>query len=268
MQGEVNLIDEATLQAYVDDRLDAAARARVEAALARRPEDAARVAHYRAQNAAMHALYDPVMDEAHALRVPAVAPGWRALLRGRLPAPFDPRWALAATLVLGIGLGTALGYGLHAVSDQAAPRGTPLARAAALAHVAYMPEVRHPVEVTAQEEQHLLAWLSKRLAAPLKAPALGAAGYRLLGGRLLPASGELGDAPVALLIYENATGKRLSLMVRRAANSRETAFQFSRQGKTGVFYWIDGPFGYALAGDVERDELSQVAQLVYRQLNP
>ncbi len=255
MQDEVNPIDEATLQAYVDDRLDAAARARVEQALLRQPEEAARLAHFRAQNEALHRLYDPVLDEPHGLRVPAAAP-WHAAT--------GVRWALAATLALGV----ALGYGLNALTAPGAPVRVPLARAAALAHVAYVPEVRHPVEVTAAEEQHLVAWLSKRLDAPLKAPSLGAAGYRLLGGRLLPASGELGDAPVALLLYENAQGKRLSLMVRRAADSRATAFQFSRQDKTGVFYWIDGPFGYALAGNVERDELGQVAQLVYRQLNP
>ena len=47
-----------------------------------------------------------------------------------------------------------------------------IAREAALAHVAYVPEVRHPVEVTAAEEKHLVAWLSKRLDAPLRAPSL------------------------------------------------------------------------------------------------
>ena len=36
----------------------------------------------------------------------------------------------------------------------------------------------------------------------------------------------------------------------------------------GVFYWIDGPFGYALSGDLEKPELLRVAQLVYQQLNP
>jgi anti-sigma factor RsiW len=255
MDDELNPIDDVSLQAYVDDRLDAAARARIEQALQRQPAVAARAAHYRAQNEALHRLYDHVLDEPHTLQVPA-ARLWHAAA--------GARWALAATLALGI----AVGYGVSAFTTPGTAGRVPLARAAALAHVAYVPEVRHPVEVTANEEQHLVAWLSKRLDAPVRAPALGAAGYRLLGGRLLPASGELGDAPVALLLYENAQGKRLSLMVRRAADSRETAFQFSRQGRTGVFYWIDGPFGYALAGDVERDELGQVAQLVYRQLNP
>jgi anti-sigma factor RsiW len=97
---------------------------------------------------------------------------------------------------------------------------------------------------------------------------LVAAGYRLLGGRLLPPAGEVGAAPVALFMYENAQGKRLSLLVRREATATDTAFRFAQQGATNVFYWVDGPLGYALAGDVGRDELSAVAQGVYRQLNP
>jgi len=31
---------------------------------------------------------------------------------------------------------------------------------------------------------------------------------------------------------------------------------------------IDGPFGYALAGGIERDERQKIARGVYRQLNP
>lgn len=245
--------DETMLQAYVDDRLGAEARARVEQYLADHPEAAQRLAHYRAQNEALHRLYDAVLDQPHALVVPPPRARW------------DSPWAIAATLALGVALGYVAHGALMVAPDRSAPS---IARQAALAYAAYVPEVRHPVEVAGSEEAHLVAWLSKRLDAPLKAPALGAAGYRLLGGRLLPATTELGDAPVALLIYENGAGARLSLMIRRAQDSRETAFQFAREGATGVFYWIDGPFGYALAGDVDREALGHIAQLVYRQLNP
>ena len=36
----------------------------------------------------------------------------------------------------------------------------------------------------------------------------------------------------------------------------------------GVFYWVDGPFGYALSGELERPQLLRVAESVYRALNP
>lgn len=246
-------MNEEKLQGYVDGALGNAERAEVERHLQAHPQDAARVAAYRAQNEALHRAFDDVLQEPHRL---ALGP------------PPRQRWRWAAALAATFVGGAVLGAILHAVLGP--PRGpagtTTIARQAALAHLAYLPEVRHPVEVVAAEEQHLVAWLSKRLNVPIKAPSLAAAGYRLLGGRLLPPAGELGDAPVALFMYENAQGKRLSLLVRREPTAKETAFLFSQNGATNVFYWIDGPLGYALAGEVPRDELQSLASVVYQQL--
>ena len=251
-------VTEAQLHAYVDGVLAAAERAAVEAHLASHPDDAARVSAYRAQNAALHRAFDEVLDEPHSLRA------------GAARTPPRARWRWGAALAAAFAGGAVLGALLHAgfAGERAGGGAAPIARQAALAHAAYVPEVRHPVEVAASDEQHLVAWLSKRLGTPLRAPSLAAAGYQLLGGRLLPPAGEEGSAPVALFMYENGQGKRLSLLVRREASGRATAFRFARQGSTNVFYWIDGPLGYALAGEIGRDELSAVAQGVYRQLNP
>lgn len=247
-------IREDDIHAYVDNAMPAAERERFENHLRDDAAAAERVQAYLAQNAALHAAFDGVLAEPNTLRAPAAGKStWR---RGALP--------LAAALVLGVGIGF-IARGV--VTAYRAPL-TTLAHQAVLAHVAYVPEVRHPVEVAAQEEQHLIAWLSKRLAIPLRAPSLEAAGYRLLGGRLLPAAGRTGDAPVAWLMYENAKGKRLSLLVRREAKSGDTAFRFAQDGETRVFYWIDGPCGYALAGDIDRDELLRLSRLVYQHLNP
>jgi anti-sigma factor RsiW len=71
-------------------------------------------------------------------------------------------------------------------------------------------------------------------------------GGEVLG--MLPPAGEVGDAPVALFMYENAHGKRLSLLVRREASAKETAFRFSQRRATSVFYWIGGPLGMRWRG--------------------
>ncbi len=252
-------VSEDKLHAYVDGALDANERRAVEAYLAMHPDEAARVRAYIAQNQALHRLFDPVLDEPHALRVGARSPAANA-------ARF---WRSLGGFAAALALGVAIGYVARGQFGRGAVPAAPgIAQQAVLAHAAYLPEVRHPVEVAAAEEQHLVAWLSKRLGTPLRAPSLAAAGYQLLGGRLLPAAGEVGQAPVALLIYENAQGKRLSLLVRRESSNRDTAFRFSQSGDTGVFYWIDGPFGYALAGNLDKDSLAAVARLVYQQFNP
>src|SRR4030095_2666588 len=92
-------------------------------------------------------------------------------------------------MLVGLLIGTLAGWELHESRPTAAPAadmGVAMARRAAIAHATYSPAVRHPVEVGADQEAHLIAWLSKRLGAPLRAPQLDEVGYSLVGGRLLP----------------------------------------------------------------------------------
>ncbi len=243
-------VNEAELHSYVDGGLSETARAEIEAWLRAHPEDADRVRAYAEQNAMLRSLYDPVLHEP----VPAV------LLAVRVRA-----WRLYAAAAAIFALGIGLGWFVRGefIIPQVVP--TSLARQAATAHVVYSPEVRHPVEVTAKEEDHLVGWLSKRLGTTLKAPKLGPLGYDLVGGRLL--SGPQG--PVAHFMYQDGRGQRLTLYVsRQRGEPRDTAFRFSQEDRVSVFYWVDGNFGYALSGEIKREQLLQVAEVVYKQLNP
>jgi anti-sigma factor RsiW len=144
--------------------------------------------------------------------------------------------------------------------DQLEPN---LVKPAALAHAVYTPEVRHPVEVSAENEQHLVAWLSKRLHTDILAPNLTPQGYRLVGGRLLPSTNRM----AAQFMYEREDGQRATLYVRHGAWENEaTAFHFDQEDSLGIFYWIDGPLGYALIGDLDRSELQRLSEAIYEQL--
>lgn len=259
-------MNEDQLHRWVDGALDPADRRDVEEALARSSEDGERGRRYREMNDRLHHAFDPVLAESIPPALIAAAQTGTADARRELSfawlAGFGV-WRIAAALLVGV----ALGYIARGALGPTPSSSTSLAQQATLAYATYQPEVRHPVEVVAAEEKHLVAWLSKRLDAPLRAPSLTKAGFSLLGGRLLPGPATHDPAPVALLMYENAQGKRLSLLVRREARNADTAFRFVEEKGARVFYWIDGPFGYALAGDLPRDELQQIAELVYRQLN-
>jgi len=247
-------VTEAELHAFVDGLLPEARRAEIEAYLATHPEDALRVRSWRAQNQALHDLFDPVLGEALPARVRGVA-----LLRRARPA------LRFAAVVAWIALGGVAGWYLRAYN--AAPADVvAFAHQAAIAHIVYSPEVRHPVEVGADQEAHLVAWLSKRLGANLKVPQLNALGYRLVGGRLLPGN----RGPVAQFMFQDGNGQRLTLYVRNGSgdSSKESAFRYAQERGVSVFYWIDGKFGYALSGEVDKAELLRVAQAVYQQLNP
>ena len=247
-------VTEADLHAYVDGALAAARVAEVEAYLAAHAEDGARAAAYRQQNQALRQHFDAVLAEPvpQRLREPAAR-------RNRSPAL---RFAVVAGWVA---LGGISGWYLHALHADRRTETTTWARRAAVAHVVYSPEVRHPVEVGADQEAHLVNWLSKRLGTDLKVPHLGGIGYTLVGGRLLP--GE--RAPVAQFMYQDAKGQRLTLYVRTNPDeTSETAFRFAQENNVGVFYWLDRKLGYALSGEIGKAELLRVATAVYRQLNP
>lgn len=292
---------EAELQAWVDGCLPATRRTAVDAYLALHPNEAARLRAYRQQNAALRARYNPVLDEAVPATL-AVRPRGKLWQAARAALAANGPWRHVATLALTLA-GGAAGWWLHDVrpGDAAAPsalasaarplpspvrpsgarggqaaqlaaadvpptaEGQALARSAAVAHAVYSPEQRHPVEVGADQQQHLVTWLSKRLGAPLHPPQLGALGYELIGGRLLPGQ----SGPVAQFMYDNAGGKRLTLYVStEQRHNHSTAFRFAQEGQVGVFYWIDGRYGYALSGALDRAALAKLADAVYAQLEP
>ena len=243
-------VAETELHAYVDGGLSEGARAEIEAWLRAHPEDAEKMRAYAEQNALLRSLYDRVLDEPVPAALLAVHPlGWR-------------RYSAAAVIfALGIGVGWLVRG--EFITPQVVS--VSFARQAATAHVVYAPEVRHPVEVTANDEGHLVGWLSKRLGTTLKAPKLAPLGYELVGGRLL--SGPQG--PVAQFMYQDGRGQRLTLYIsRQRGELRDTAFRFSQEDRVSVFYWVEGNYGYALSGEVKRDQLLQVAEVVYKQFNP
>lgn len=250
-------ITESELQAYADGRLEPKRRMAVEAWLATRPEEAERIADYRKLAKELRSIYDPVTTETLPPRFLHKRVQWK-------------RYALVAGwTMIGVLIGALAGWELHESRSNSAANsdmGAAMARRAAIAHATYSPEVRHPVEVTADQEAHLIAWLSKRLGASLRAPQLEDAGYSLVGGRLLP--GDTG--PVAHFMYQTQKGARITLYVRTdVVGNRETAFRYAEEGRVRVFYWVDRKMGYALSsGDIGKDELFKLANIVYQQLNP
>ena len=246
-------VSEDELHAFLDDRIDVARRPAVEAYLAANPEEAARIAAYAAHKEALHGLYDPVLDE-------PLPEAMVAVRRRRTPAVAVLRAAAALALLV---VGGVAGWWLHDALPQDAAATAGFVRQATIAHAVYTPEVRHPVEVTADEEAHLVKWLSKRLGAPLEAPSLREIGYSLVGGRLLPAS----EGPAALFMYESERGERMTLYVQSPGKDvPETAFRYEHEGGIGVFYWIDRPLSYAISGEMDRPSLLRLAEAVYDRL--
>lgn len=245
-------LSEQDLHAYVDGHLDSSRNAFVEAQIAVDAAVAERVRAYRAQNAELHALFDPVLEEPVPHRLS------QTLIRKPRRWPLN---AAAAALLLAVGgIG---GYTFRGEPKPSAVALTLLAERAAIAHTVYTAEVMHPVEVTAEHKDHLVAWLSKRLGNALRTPDLSRYDYQLIGGRLLP--GENG--PAAQFMYQDTGGARLTLYVSTQDGSRQiTAFRHQQEAGVQVLYWMDRDLGFALVADTTPQQLTEMAHGIYRAL--
>ena len=268
-------VSEAELQAYVDRQLTPERQREIEAYLSKRPEETLRVDAYLAHKRELRTLFTPVLDE----------PVPQRLKRAATPRTPWYLQRLAAGIAIAVVSGAA-GWGLRSIGAEPGAEtlvrrtlsavtlasAAGFAQRAAVAHAVYSPDARRSVEVGADQEDQLVAWLSKRMGAPMKPPHLQALGYAFDGGRLLPG----GEGPVAQFMYHDSAGAKLTLYVSRevafpdasvpSGTHQETAFRFAREGSVNVFYWVNGPFGYAISADAGKTELARVSSEVYRQL--
>lgn len=254
-------LDLRALSAFVDGELPPAEHAAIETQLEQQPQAGARVAAWRAQKAALRALCGAPQreDGGHSGRSGRSAADEPAFIVVRRPTPWWQRVGIAACwLTAGAGLALALGPLAPRLTGGAwnGLGGQPpsFAERADIAYAVYTPERRHPVEVAASEEEHLINWLSKRLNRPLSVPSLQEYGYSLVGGRLLP--GEAG--PAAQFMYENRSGARLTLYITGISRD-ETAFRLFRDGNRRTFYWVSDRMGYALSGPIAEGKLRSIA---------
>lgn len=244
-------IGEDELHAWVDGQLPPERAAAVEGWLEEHPDEAERVGRWRVLNGRIRDAYGRDASVPGTLRPRAILARKRRRF-GRL---------LAASLAMFL-LGGVAGWIVGEVELSEPQPSVRLADEGIGAHKVYAVEVRHPVEVAAGERQHLQAWLSKRLDHSLTIPDLTAAGFQLVGGRLLANF----DEPRAMFLYEAADGKRLTVYAGRNPLSREVAFRFHRSGEVGAICWLDPEMGYAVVAQADEPALLRLAHLVHQQM--
>ena len=286
--------DDLRLSAWLDGELPEAEARAIQQWLAAHPEDAARARLWAADREALRAradalLADPVPDHLCQLVLRGgPRPGVATLpARARWQQPWAQGALAAGLLAAGVLLGQAwqrLAPGPAPVDPQAAQRAAAAAARlasegplpdwvgrAAAAHAVYVPERRHPVEVSVQEgdaaqrraqEEHLVKWLTKRIALPVKLFDLSSQGFALVGGRLLPDGARQSSAQ---LMYEDSTGTRITIYMRKPDDAQAVSFRFQSQGDIGSWYWVEDGYGCALVGRLPRERLLALAELMYKQ---
>ncbi len=244
------------LHAYVDGELTQEMMAKVERHLAVDPDDAALVVAFRRDREALHALYGHVEAEP----VPAALSAHR-IARSR--RHILPEWGYLAAACLAVAVvASAGGWYARGVLSPAASMRQALVDNAVAAHNLYVGEIVHPVEVAASQEEHLAAWLSKRLDRAIVIPDLRDKGFDLVGGRLLPD----GSGPAAQFMYEDDSGRRVTLYVKPTPQTGQSAFRFVEEGRTVAVFWRDETISCSLVGELARSELEGLAKRAYEQL--
>ncbi len=295
--------DDTVLNAWLDGELTPERRAEVEAWLQGHPLDAARVRLWAADREALRSQLDAVLTEPVPARlsrvvlrgtVPVDWRHWQAWAAA----------VLVFVLGAAVGAGLVWRVRSEAPAMAASPPApNAWVMRAALAHKVYVPEGRHAVEVKAQEE-HLSRWLTRRLNVPVKLFDLREQGFELVGGRLLPdvagspgaqlmyqaiaepnspiaapggavgtaPGAAAGTAPAAVPARADAPKPaRVTVYLRKPDASTPAAFSYEQQGNLGLFYWVEGDSahgaatGYALAGELPREQLLGLAQAIHRQ---
>jgi anti-sigma factor RsiW len=249
---------EREIHMALDGELPEEERADFQSWLEANPEMKAKSLRFEADRARLRNTFVGILDE----RVPD---GLSRLVTGetkKLQAG-SPRWRMAAAAALLLALGAGGGYlagigglGLEAQAEDE------LAEEAIAAHTIYAAEQRHAVEVGANDKDHLLGWLSKRLGLTLIAPNLTAEGFELVGGRLLPA----GQKTAGLLLYEDAKGNRISIYVTAEGEEKAKGIYRLETGGASAVYWLDKGWGCAVVGTLPQDQLLDVGRKAYRQL--
>lgn len=250
-------VTEDDLHGLVDGRLDPARQVEVSAWVAAHPDTAERVAVYAKQGEMLRAAFAPVAEEP----IPGELDLARMIEERRRPSRL-PRWAMAAAALILVSVGAAGGWSLRGL---ALPNGggiEALAGEAAASYRTYASDRTRPVEVRADDRDALAAWTAQSVGGPVAIPDLAAAGYRLMGGRVVPTE----HGPAALFMYDDDHGKRLVVLARPMQADRDMPMALRPQGALGSVAWADDGLGYSLVGALSPERLHPLADLMRRQI--
>jgi anti-sigma factor RsiW len=281
---EAETVVELDLLAYADRRLedDPARRLAVERYLSQHPEQAERVASFRAQNEALLRAGAPRLEEpvpqrlldaldrerpatarltARAAAVAALvavsaAGGWLAGTGGSTGDSGAEAFAAGALLDYrqhspGGGTSTAGSAMGAAVEGRPAPTGEGSGPAVAGAGV--LPANDLDSQALSQQGLAPTNWLRRRIAVEIEPPDLGAEGFSLVETRRVELSGEA----ALRLIYRRGDGRRATLYLRPRWKQGANTLGRTERGGLTVLHWLDGPLAVALVTDGTDGEMTE-----------
>jgi anti-sigma factor RsiW len=241
---------DSVLVAYIDGELDPATARMVEALLASDPEARRRAAMFRETASLLRAACDEPIYMAQSAA--ALSPFRRKLRAGRRAL------AIAASLLAAVA-----GFGGGAVWGGRPPSArAELIDEVAGYHMFHSRELRHLVEVPADQEAELKAWMGRHLGRAIDAPDLRAAGLKFAGGRMFVVN----DRPVGEFMYTRADGRPIGVCLTRMEGASAPP-RVEQNGGERLASWIAGGYAYVVVGELDDPTAADLARRVAVQVD-
>lgn len=242
-------IRDEDLHAFLDGELDDERHREVMEYLDEHPDKLALVATYIEQKR----LVREGLEQRIAHDPPETADLAQALARQLRRPPPHQRWRRAAAVALLFGAGWLANSSFGVAIAEPVPD---LVEDAAQVHQIFAEDVRRPVEIPGSRSEELARWFSDHFGERVEIPVLRPLGLNLVGGRLLGTE----EGPVALLIYEDAQGGRLTLCLSPQDLSEGSEVEIVEIDGLTAGYWQDEELAYALVADTPSEQLTAIAE--------
>ncbi|MCT8947681.1 anti-sigma factor [Pseudomonas sp. A1437] len=231
---------ERDLHAYVDHQLSDTDRRVLETWLASHPDEAAQVRGWQQDAQQLRAALSGALQQP---ANPALDP---AMIRLRRQRQSRRHLASAAVLLIAVSVGGFSGWQareLTLVRTSALPMTDALQAYRLIAQQGML-----PADYKVDGAGDMQRWLDRYFTQVSRLPDLTAAGFEPVSGRLLSTD----EGPAAMVMYEDASGHKVSFYVRPPGPKNTFLPKGSRSdGDLQADYWSGGGYNYAMVSPVD-----------------
>ena len=231
---------ERDLHAYVDHQLSDADRRVLETWLANHPDEAAQVRGWQQDAQQLRAALSGALQQP---ANPALDP---AMIRLRRQRQSRRHLATAAVLLIAVSVG---GFSGWQAREMTLVRASALPMTDALqAYRLIAQQGMLPADYKVDGAGDMQRWLDRYFTQVSRLPDLTAAGFEPVSGRLLSTD----EGPAAMVMYEDASGHKVSFYVRPPGPKNTFLPKGSRSdGDLQADYWSGGGYNYAMVSPVD-----------------